>query len=71
MDKPIVNQDNSITIPECYGYWDMELYPWGGCFRRMPQETTLPINRIYHQYSDGTPSAVICKMAGHEVGIKL
>jgi hypothetical protein len=68
MHRPIIN-NNTITIPEGYGYWDLSLFSWGGCFRRMKEETTLTIVKIYKRCNDGTPREVECNLNGVKIGI--
>jgi hypothetical protein len=69
MDRPILN-NNVVTIPEGYGYWDITCYPWGGDFHRAKTDIQGNLKRILDTYNNNAPRKVAIEYNGRTLGVE-
>ena len=65
--------ETKVIVEKGHGYWDMKLYPWGGCFKRFEDTFELKITEVYSTYKDGSPRQAesIHPITGNKIGIAL
>lgn len=63
-------ENNIVTIPKGYGYWDITNFPWGGNFKRAEEDIHGALNRILDTYNDGSPRKVSLTVNSNILGVQ-
>jgi hypothetical protein len=59
----------NATIKQGCGYWDVTLYPMGGCFRRAQAPIELTDVEIVDRYKGGAPKTLRGKAGGVKIAV--
>ena len=64
--------NKTVKLMKGYGYYDLTLFAWGGCFRRTTEDTIIKIDRVIDHYKDGSAKKVIGHLPdGTKIGVEL